>query len=226
MSTVLGRTCGWQRWAIGWWRWPAAPPMASCSTGARPSGVASARRTIAEGAEAAGRDPASVTVAVYVRAALGVDDDAALPSLQAMTGLYASYPAYRAQMAAMGFAAESEAAAAAHAAGRPGDVPESLVRALIVLGGRGEAARAFRAYREAGADLVLCYPVGRGTDPLSSVMGTAHGRRADDRDRSYGPEPARRPRQGGCRPGGRSTLPIYTVGTVEIGTIGERRRAR
>ena len=44
-------------------------------------------------------------------------------------------------------------------AGRPGDVPESLVRALTVLGGREEALGEVRAYREAGADLVLCYPV-------------------------------------------------------------------
>ena len=89
-----------------------------------------------------------------------------------MTGLYASYPAYRKQMAAMGFAAEAEAAAAAHAAGRPEDVPESLVRALIILGGRTEALERFRAYHEAGADLVLCYPVVTGGDSPSSVMRT------------------------------------------------------
>ena len=137
-----------------------------------PERVASAKRTLAEAAEAAGRDPASLSVAVYVRATLDAEDSAALDSLRLMTGLYASYPAYGRQMVAMGFAAEAEAAAAAHAAGRPGDVPESLVRALIVVGGRAEALERFRAYHEAGADLVLCYPVLSGGDAPSSLMGT------------------------------------------------------
>lgn len=138
-----------------------------------PERVSAARRTLADAAEAAGRDPASITVAVYVRAALEVDEEAALGPLREMTGLYASYPAYRAQMAAMGFAPESEAAAAAHAAGRSEDVPESLVRALIVLGGRTEALERLRAFHDAGADLALCYPVVAGDHALSSVMGTA-----------------------------------------------------
>src|SRR5204863_1073729 len=129
-----------------------------------PERVASAKRTMAEAAEGAGRDPASLTVAVYVRATLDAGESAALDSLRVMTGLYASYPAYGRQMAAMGFATEAEAAAAAHAAGRPGDVPESLVRALIVVGGRAEALERFRAYHDAGADLVLCYPVLSGGD--------------------------------------------------------------
>jgi alkanesulfonate monooxygenase SsuD/methylene tetrahydromethanopterin reductase-like flavin-dependent oxidoreductase (luciferase family) len=138
-----------------------------------PERVSAARRTLAEAADAAGRDPASLTIAVYVRAALEVDESIALGSLREMTGLYASYPAYRAQMSAMGLAAEADAAAAAHADGRSEDVAESLVRALIVLGDRTEALARFRAYHEAGADLVLCYPVVAGDHPLSSVMGTA-----------------------------------------------------
>jgi alkanesulfonate monooxygenase SsuD/methylene tetrahydromethanopterin reductase-like flavin-dependent oxidoreductase (luciferase family) len=110
---------------------------------------------------------------VYVRAALEVDEGVALPSLREMTGLYASFPAYRAQMAAMGLEAEAEAAAAAHAAGRAEEVPEALVRALIVVGDRTDALERFQAYHDAGADLVLCYPVAAGDHALSSVMGTA-----------------------------------------------------
>jgi alkanesulfonate monooxygenase SsuD/methylene tetrahydromethanopterin reductase-like flavin-dependent oxidoreductase (luciferase family) len=138
-----------------------------------PERVSAARRTLADAAEAAGRDPASLTIAVYVRAALEVDETAALGSLRQMTGQYASYPAYRAQMAAMGFSAEAAAAAGAHAAGRSDDVPESLVRTLIILGDRNDALDRFRAYHDAGADLVLCYPVVAGDHALSSVMGTA-----------------------------------------------------
>jgi alkanesulfonate monooxygenase SsuD/methylene tetrahydromethanopterin reductase-like flavin-dependent oxidoreductase (luciferase family) len=138
-----------------------------------PDRVSAARRTLADAAEAAGRDPASLTIAVYVRAALEVDEGLALPSLREMTGLYASFPAYRAQMAAMGLEAEAEAAAAAHAAGRAEEVPEALVRALIVVGDRTDALERFQAYHDAGADLVLCYPVAAGDHALSSVMGTA-----------------------------------------------------
>jgi 5,10-methylenetetrahydromethanopterin reductase len=136
-----------------------------------PERVASARSVLAEAAEDAGRDPSEVTVAVYVRACLGVEDEHAMPPLQAMTGLYASIPHYRKQMEAVGLGDGAEAAARAFAAGRPQDVPADLVRALTVVGGREEALRRFDAYRRAGADLVLLYPVAA-LDPFSSVLGT------------------------------------------------------
>ena len=136
-----------------------------------PERVASARRTLVEAAGAAGRDPGDVTVAVYVRACLGVEDDHALPPLQAMTGLYASIPHYRKQMEAVGLGESAAAAARAFAAARPQDVPIELVRALTVTGGRDEALARFDAYRRAGADLVLLYPIAA-LDPFSSVLGT------------------------------------------------------
>ena len=103
-----------------------------------PERVASARSVLAEAAEAAGRDRSDVTVAVYVRACLGVEEEHALPPLQAMTGLYASIPHYRRQMEAVGLGDDAEAAARAFAAGRPQDVPVDLVHALTVVGGREE----------------------------------------------------------------------------------------
>ena len=45
------------------------------------------------------------------------------------------------------------------------------MRALTVSGGRTQALARFDAFREAGADLVLCYPVAA-LEPLSSVLGT------------------------------------------------------
>ena len=137
-----------------------------------PERVASARRTLSEAAERAGRDPSEVTVAVYARGSLGVDESAAMDGLRAMTGLYASYPAYGRQFAAMGFPDEAGAAAAAYRAGRPADVPDALVRALTVTGGRDQALARFEAFHDAGADLVLWYPVAAGVDPLSSVRET------------------------------------------------------
>jgi 5,10-methylenetetrahydromethanopterin reductase len=136
-----------------------------------PERVASARLVLAGAAEAAGRNPTDITVAVYVRACLGVEEERALPPLRAMTGLYASIPHYQRQMEAVGLGAEARAAAAAFAAGRPADVPLELVRALTVTGGRDDALARFDAYRQAGADLVLVYPVAA-LDPFSSVLGT------------------------------------------------------
>jgi alkanesulfonate monooxygenase SsuD/methylene tetrahydromethanopterin reductase-like flavin-dependent oxidoreductase (luciferase family) len=136
-----------------------------------PERVASARRTLVDAALAAGRDPAEITVAVYVRACLGVEDEHALPPMQAMTGLYASIPHYRKQMEAVGLGDQADAAAHAFAAGRPRDVPIELVRALTVTGGRDDALARFDAYHRAGADLVLLYPIAA-LDPYSSVLGT------------------------------------------------------
>src|ERR687892_366821 len=60
-----------------------------------PERVARARGEIASGAEAVGRDPAEVTVAVYVRACLGHDEDHALGALAEAAEMYAGIPAYR-----------------------------------------------------------------------------------------------------------------------------------
>jgi alkanesulfonate monooxygenase SsuD/methylene tetrahydromethanopterin reductase-like flavin-dependent oxidoreductase (luciferase family) len=136
-----------------------------------PERVAAARRLVAEGAREAGRDPTEVTVAVYVRACLGVEEPIALEALREMTGLYASFRHYRKQFELMGLGKEAAVAAAAFTGGRAPEVPESLVRSLTVMGGRAEALARFAAYRDAGADLVLYYPVSA-LEPMSSVLGT------------------------------------------------------
>jgi alkanesulfonate monooxygenase SsuD/methylene tetrahydromethanopterin reductase-like flavin-dependent oxidoreductase (luciferase family) len=136
-----------------------------------PERVAAATKLIPVAAERAGRDPGRVTVAVYVRACLGVEEPVALQALREMTGLYASFPSYRHQFGLMGLGDETAIAAKAFEAGRPQEVPDSLVRALTVVGGRPEVLTRFAAYRDAGADLVLCYPVSV-LEPLSSVVGT------------------------------------------------------
>jgi alkanesulfonate monooxygenase SsuD/methylene tetrahydromethanopterin reductase-like flavin-dependent oxidoreductase (luciferase family) len=136
-----------------------------------PERVAGAREVIAEAASEAGRDPATVTVAVYVRACLGMSERVALEALRSATAHYAAIPHYRRQLERMGLGADAAAAAGAIAHERFGEVPERLVRALTVMGGRREALERFAAYREAGADLVLCYPV-PALEPSSSIMGT------------------------------------------------------
>jgi alkanesulfonate monooxygenase SsuD/methylene tetrahydromethanopterin reductase-like flavin-dependent oxidoreductase (luciferase family) len=134
-----------------------------------PERVRLARERVAEGAASAGRDPDEVAVAVYVRAWAGEDEEVAMPALREAAGQYASYPAYARQFEEVGLGAEASAAAAAHRAGRPEDVPEALVRAVCAIG--EDARLRLAAYREAGADLPVVYPVAVG-EPAVSIERT------------------------------------------------------
>ena len=132
-----------------------------------PERVSFARERIREGAEAGGRDPSEVVVAVYVRACVEQDPSSALSALREAAGQYAAYPAYARQLASVGLGAEAERAAAAHRAGSVADVPERLVREVCLSGDRSDALRRLDAYVEAGADLPVGVPgAGRGARPL------------------------------------------------------------
>lgn len=134
-----------------------------------PERVVFAKARIAEGAEAAGRDPATILLGVYVRSWVGPDAEAAMTLLRSAAGEYASYPAYARQFEQLGLGAEATAAAAAHRAGHPEEVPEVLVRAVSAAGD-GAPAR-IAEYRQAGADLVVVYPVPVG-EAAPSIEGT------------------------------------------------------
>lgn len=137
-----------------------------------PERVRQATDLVAEGAASADRAPGAVTIAVYIRASLGGDEGAAMEALRRATGEYASYPAYARQFAAVGLGDEAVAAAAAHTARRPMDVPERLIRAITLVGDPGGARERLQVYREAGADLSVVYPVLAGTDPAASLDAT------------------------------------------------------
>lgn len=128
-----------------------------------PERVSRAREEISRGAEAAGRDPSEVRIAVYVRCCLGPDATAALEALAAEALRYAGMPHYLRQLEAMGL---GEAARAA----RAGD-PAALVDSLCARGGREEVFGRLGEYRAAGADLVVVYPVPV-LDAVSSILGT------------------------------------------------------
>lgn len=136
-----------------------------------PERLALARERVREGAEAAGRDPGSVSVAVYIRACVGQDEEEAMSALRRAAAEYASIPAYRRQFEAVGLGAEADAAAGAHGGGRPEGVPDALVRAVALVGSASEAKARLEAYRQAGAELPIVYPVPC-LDPRSSVLGT------------------------------------------------------
>ncbi len=137
-----------------------------------PARVAQARAAVSEAAAAAGRDPSNVRVAVYVRASLGEDHEAADLALREASGQYASYPAYARQFAAVGLEDETAAAARAHAEDRPEDVPEALLRAVTLPRDPAAAAGRLQEYRDAGADLPVVYPVVAGEDLEASLTAT------------------------------------------------------
>ena len=137
-----------------------------------PERLGGARMEVAEGADAAGRDASDVVIAVYVRASLGADDPSSMSALKAAAGEYAAYPAYGRAFALMGLGDEAEAAAAAHRSGSIDDVPEALVRAACLVGDVDDARSRLDAYREAGADLPVVYPVAAGEDRPDSVSRT------------------------------------------------------
>ena len=121
-----------------------------------PERVAFARARIAEGAKAAGRDAAQVTIAVYVRSWVGDDQAAGMSAMRAAAAEYASYPPYARQFEQVGLGTEAAAAAEAYRAGRVEDVPEGLIRAVTAFG--DDAATRIAEYTEAGANPVI-YPV-------------------------------------------------------------------
>jgi 5,10-methylenetetrahydromethanopterin reductase len=139
-----------------------------------PERVARAREQVAEAAERAGRDPAGVTVAAYVRAAVtaDADDELGRRALAAAASEYASYPAYRRQFESMGLGPAADAAASARASGRevPSDAVAPLLDAVCLSGGSARAR--LDAFREAGCDLPVVYPVAFGADGARSVAET------------------------------------------------------
>jgi alkanesulfonate monooxygenase SsuD/methylene tetrahydromethanopterin reductase-like flavin-dependent oxidoreductase (luciferase family) len=129
-----------------------------------PERVAFARARIAEGAESADRDAGEVAIAVYVRSWVGDDADAGMDAMRAAAAEYASYPAYSRQFEQVGLGREAAAAAEAHRAGRPDDVPEELVRAVAAFG--DDAPTRIAEFAQAGAHAVV-YPVAVGGSPAS-----------------------------------------------------------
>jgi alkanesulfonate monooxygenase SsuD/methylene tetrahydromethanopterin reductase-like flavin-dependent oxidoreductase (luciferase family) len=136
-----------------------------------PERVARAAAQIAESASTAGRDPASVTIGVYVRGCLGAEESLALEALRVQAGAYAAIPHYRRQMEAFGLGDPARRAADAIERGRPDEVPEELVRALCLLGDAGAAKARLEEFRAAGAAVPVVYPVPV-LDPPSSIMST------------------------------------------------------
>jgi alkanesulfonate monooxygenase SsuD/methylene tetrahydromethanopterin reductase-like flavin-dependent oxidoreductase (luciferase family) len=119
-----------------------------------PDRVAEARDAIRGAAGEAGRDPATVTIAVYVRASFSGRAD---EGLLAAAAEYTSYPAYARQFEAMGVEPS----------------PEAVMNAVCLRGDPARARERLDAYRHAGADLPVVYPVlapGEGREAALEVL--------------------------------------------------------
>jgi alkanesulfonate monooxygenase SsuD/methylene tetrahydromethanopterin reductase-like flavin-dependent oxidoreductase (luciferase family) len=137
--------------------------------------VARAGDAVRAAAAAAGRGPADVEVATYVRVAVHPDRDAARAALAAQIGQYAALPAYAAHLERQGFGAALARAKQAH---RDGVGPEGLVVALgdevlDALGWAGtpddDPAAMLASYRDAGLDHLVLRVVVVGDDAAESV---------------------------------------------------------
>jgi probable F420-dependent oxidoreductase len=126
-------------------------------------------------AEQAGRDPADVEVATYVRVAVGPDRDAARAALAAQIGQYAALPAYAAHLERQGFGAAVERVKAAHRAGADASglaeaLGEETLGALGWAGGLDDdPGSALDTYRAAGLDHLVARVVVVGDDAVESV---------------------------------------------------------
>jgi 5,10-methylenetetrahydromethanopterin reductase len=119
-----------------------------------PERVARARDTIRAAAGEAGRDPDAVTISVYVRGAFSERADEAL---LAAASEYCSYPSYARQFGEMGIE----------------PTPEAVVEGICLRGDPDAARERLDAYRAAGAELPVVYPVlaaGEGPDAALAVL--------------------------------------------------------
>lgn len=137
--------------------------------------VARAGERVRSAAADAGRDPAGVEVATYVRVAVADDRDSAVTALAGEIATYAALPAYAAHFERQGFGEAVARVKAAHKAGADaaGKAEALGERALSQLGWAGtpqdDPADALGAYRDAGLDHLVARVVVVGDDPAGSV---------------------------------------------------------
>ncbi len=149
-----------------------------------PQAMADAGARVRAAAATAGRDPADVEVAAYVRVAVADDPDAARAALAAQIGQYAALPAYASHFAQQGLGDAVTRVKAAHKQGaNAAGLAEALgTPALEALGFAGTPADAAGGFLDGLRDAELDHAVLRvvvvGDDP---VDGVAAAIRAFDR---------------------------------------------
>ena len=117
---------------------------------------------VRRGAEEAGRDPASVDIATYLRVTPGRPSEATALALARDIASYMNRPFYRTMFDESGFAAHTGAIAEAYrddpeAAARL--VPDTMVEALTIAGDAATVQRRVAAYRALGVALPVLAPL-------------------------------------------------------------------
>jgi alkanesulfonate monooxygenase SsuD/methylene tetrahydromethanopterin reductase-like flavin-dependent oxidoreductase (luciferase family) len=175
-----------ETWATGQLSWHKAPRKVPILLGALGPRMVALAGEVADGvilnwctpqrvAEARSAIPnrKEFTLAVYVRACLSHVDEHATDALKIAAARYLGMLHYRRQFEAMGF--EGEAARAQEALendGHPRDVvADRLIEETCVWGEPEKARARLSEYAEAGATLVVVYPVAAG-EAVSSLSGT------------------------------------------------------
>jgi 5,10-methylenetetrahydromethanopterin reductase len=131
-----------------------------------PDAVAQVRKAATE----AGRDPAEVVVAGYIRACVG-DLGELADDLRPQVLTYLQLPAYAAMLRRYGNADVDRVAAAAPEE-RAGLVSDRTVEELVATGTADQVAGRLEAYRQAGVDLPVLYPLPAGEHPAARVLAT------------------------------------------------------
>jgi 5,10-methylenetetrahydromethanopterin reductase len=131
-----------------------------------PDAVAQVRKAATE----AGRDPAAVVVACYVRACVG-DLGQLAGDLRPQVLTYLQSPAYAAMLRRSGIT-DVDRVAAAGPDERTGLVSDQTIDALVATGTADQLAARLEAYRQAGVDLPVLYPLPAGEHPAARVLAT------------------------------------------------------
>jgi 5,10-methylenetetrahydromethanopterin reductase len=131
-----------------------------------PDAVAQVRKAATE----AGRDPAAVVVACYVRACVG-DLGQLAGDLRPQVLTYLQSPAYAAMLRRSGIT-DVDRVAAAGPDERTGLVSDRTIDALVATGTADQVAARLEAYRQAGVDLPVLYPLPAGEHPAARVLAT------------------------------------------------------
>jgi 5,10-methylenetetrahydromethanopterin reductase len=131
-----------------------------------PDAVAQVRKAATD----AGRDPAAVVVACYVRACVG-DLGQLAGDLRPQVLTYLQSPAYAAMLRRSGIT-DVDRVAAAGPDERTGLVSDQTIDALVATGTADQLAARLEAYRQAGVDLPVLYPLPAGEHPAARVLAT------------------------------------------------------